>query len=30
MIRHLVVVLGDQLNQNSAALDGFAPASDVI
>ena len=28
--RRLVVVLGDQLNRNSAALDGFDPAQDVV
>ncbi len=30
MIRHLVVVLGDQLDQDSAAFDGFDPAHDRI
>lgn len=29
-VRHLVVVLGDQLDAGSAALDGFEPASDLI
>lgn len=29
-VRHLVVVLGDQLDAGSAALDGFAPARDLI
>jgi deoxyribodipyrimidine photolyase-related protein len=28
--RHLVLVLGDQLNQDSAAFDGFDPASDAV
>ncbi|CAG0960454.1 partial (6-4) photolyase, partial [Anaerolineae bacterium] len=28
--RHLVLVLGDQLNQNSAAFDGFDPARDAV
>ncbi|MBV8854998.1 MAG: cryptochrome/photolyase family protein [Sinobacteraceae bacterium] len=28
--RHLVVVLGDQLDESSAALDGFDPARDCI
>ena len=30
LCRRLVVVLGDQLNRNSAALDGFDPAQDVV
>lgn len=30
MIRHLVLVLGDQLDRRSAALDGFDPAHDAI
>ena len=29
-MRHLVLVLGDQLNRDSAALDGFDPAVDVV
>jgi deoxyribodipyrimidine photolyase-related protein len=29
-MRNLVVVLGDQLNRDSAAFDGFDPASDVV
>lgn len=29
-IRHLVLVLGDQLDADSAAFDGFDPASDVV
>ena len=29
-VRHLVVVLGDQLDAGSAALDGFATARDLI
>jgi deoxyribodipyrimidine photolyase-related protein len=29
-LRHLVVVLGDQLDGQSAAFDGFDPAQDVI
>ncbi|MFM8337961.1 MAG: cryptochrome/photolyase family protein, partial [Opitutaceae bacterium] len=29
-VRHLVVVLGDQLDAGSAALDGFEPGRDVI
>ena len=29
-LRHLVVVLGDQLDENSAAFDGFDPAQDAI
>ena len=29
-IRHLVLVLGDQLDARSAAFDGFDPASDVV
>jgi deoxyribodipyrimidine photolyase-related protein len=28
--RHLVVVLGDQLDAASSALDGFEPASDGL
>jgi len=28
--RHLVLVLGDQLNQGSAAFDGFDPACDAV
>ncbi|MBM3824429.1 MAG: cryptochrome/photolyase family protein [Verrucomicrobia bacterium] len=28
--RHLVLVLGDQLNQDSAAFDGFNPACDAV
>lgn len=28
--RHLVLVLGDQLNQDSAAFDGFDPARDAV
>ncbi|MHB9005817.1 MAG: cryptochrome/photolyase family protein [Limisphaerales bacterium] len=28
--RHLVLVLGDQLNENSAAFDGFDPALDAV
>ena len=28
--RHLVVVLGDQLDAASAALDGFEPATDSL
>ncbi len=30
LIRHLVVVLGDQLDRHASALDGFDPASDAI
>ncbi len=29
-LRHLVVVLGDQLDRRSAAFDGFDPARDVV
>ncbi len=29
-MRNLVVVLGDQLNRDSAAFDGFDPATDVV
>ena len=29
-IRHLVVVLGDQLDRSSSAFDGFDPARDVV
>jgi len=29
-IRHLVIVLGDQLDQHSSAFDGFDPAQDVV
>ncbi|MCY7300111.1 MAG: cryptochrome/photolyase family protein, partial [Ilumatobacteraceae bacterium] len=29
-IRHLIVVLGDQLDRNSAAFDGFDSARDVV
>ncbi len=29
-IRHLVVVLGDQLDRHSAAFDGFDPAQDAV
>ena len=29
-MRHLVLVLGDQLNRDSAAFDGFDPAVDVV
>ena len=29
-VRHLVLVLGDQLDPNSAAFDGFDPASDAV
>ncbi|MFN3462367.1 MAG: cryptochrome/photolyase family protein, partial [Oceanibaculum sp.] len=29
-IRHLVMVLGDQLNHDSSAFDGFDPARDVV
>ena len=29
-VRHLVVVLGDQLDAESAAFDGFDPAQDVV
>ena len=29
-IRHLVIVLGDQLDHDSSALDGFDPARDLI
>lgn len=29
-IRHLVLVLGDQLDPNAAAFDGFDPARDVV
>jgi deoxyribodipyrimidine photolyase-related protein len=29
-LRHLVIVLGDQLDPNSSALDGFDPAQDLI
>lgn len=29
-MRNIVIVLGDQLNANSAALDGFDPACDVV
>ena len=28
--RHLVLVLGDQLNADSAAFDGFDPAQDAV
>ena len=30
MPRHLVLVLGDQLNRSSAAFDGFDPQSDLV
>ncbi len=30
MLRHLVIVLGDQLDGNSAAFDGFDPVQDAI
>lgn len=30
MPRHLVLVLGDQLNRNTAALDGFDPQADLV
>jgi deoxyribodipyrimidine photolyase-like uncharacterized protein len=30
MPRHLVIVLGDQLDHRSAALDGFDPAHDAV
>lgn len=30
MTRHLVVVLGDQLDRDGAAFDGFDPAQDVV
>ena len=29
-LRHLVLVLGDQLDAQSSALDGFDPAQDAI
>ncbi|NIR30933.1 MAG: cryptochrome/photolyase family protein [Gammaproteobacteria bacterium] len=29
-VRNLVLVLGDQLNRNSAAFDDFDPARDVV
>ena len=29
-VRHLVVVLGDQLDADSAAFDGFDPAQDTV
>ena len=29
-LRHLVVVLGDQLNADSAAFDGFDPLRDAV
>jgi len=29
-LRHLVVVLGDQLDERSAALDGFDPQGDAV
>jgi deoxyribodipyrimidine photolyase-related protein len=29
-LRHLVVVLGDQLNRNSLAFDGFSPEEDAV
>lgn len=29
-VRHLVIVLGDQLDDGSAALDGFDPAQDIV
>jgi deoxyribodipyrimidine photolyase-related protein len=29
-VRHLVVVLGDQLDRSSAAFDGFDPAVDIV
>ena len=29
-LRHLVLVLGDQLNQDASALDGFDPAQDAV
>jgi len=29
-VRNLVVVLGDQLNRDSAAFDGFDPAADAV
>ena len=29
-IRHLVLILGDQLDQDSSAFDGFDPAQDVV
>jgi deoxyribodipyrimidine photolyase-related protein len=28
--RHLVLVLGDQLNPDSAAFDGFGPVCDAV
>jgi deoxyribodipyrimidine photolyase-related protein len=28
--RHLVFVLGDQLNEDSTAFDGFDPAQDAV
>ena len=30
MTRHLVIVLGDQLDAESSAFDGFDPAQDVV
>ncbi len=30
MLRHLVIVLGDQLDEQSPALDGFDPAQDAV
>jgi deoxyribodipyrimidine photolyase-related protein len=30
MVRHVVLVLGDQLDAGSAAFDGFDPARDAI
>lgn len=29
-IRHLIVVLGDQLDRRSAAFDGFDPERDAV
>ena len=29
-VRHLVLVLGDQLDETSSAFDGFDPAQDVV
>ena len=29
-LRHLVVVLGDQLDRDSSAFDGFDPAQDAV
>ena len=29
-VRYLVLVLGDQLDENASALDGFDPAQDLI